>query len=787
MSNPPRKLARVAKLPKRTVAKHKPTRTTGTPVDAASSAGLPSEAEVRAFIAAADGRVGKREIAKAFGIKGSARLALKAMLAAMGETGEVVGNRTGYRGRARMPALPTLLVTARTADGDLVGEPLDWDEDEGPRPRVLLTGAADARGEATRGDGAVGMGERVVAKVKALAAPDADGCTHEGAIVRRLPREERRMVGIFQAADAGGGHIAPIDRKELRSWHVGRGDEGEATDGDLVRFDLVRQRRHTDPRAVVAEVLGNPTDQRQVSLIAVHAHGIPDEFPAGVLAESEAVAAPDPATRTDLTRLPFVTIDPVDARDHDDAVHAAPDPDPANRGGFVVHVAIADVSHFIRPFSALDREAALRGNSVYFPDRVVPMLPERISNDLCSLREGEVRSVLVARLVFDAGGEKRGQRIDRAIIRSRAKLAYEQAQAAIEGRVDAKAATVMADTLEPLWAAYRTLAAARDRRAPLDLDLPERRIKLDGEGRVAGVVIPQRLDAHRLIEECMIQANVAAAEVLETKKAAVVYRVHDQPSKEKLAGLRDFLATLDLRVPPAGSLKPAALNRVLAEAKALPVPDLVAEVVLRSQAQAEYHTVNIGHFGLNLARYAHFTSPIRRYADLLVHRALVRALKLGDGGMDEREVARLAGVCETISRAERRAMAAERETIDRLVAAHLADRVGASFPARISGVTRSGLFVKLDGTGADGFVPVSTLGAEFFQHVEGAHALVGARSGRGYRLGDRVSVKLLEVVPSAGAMRFEMESAPTTLGIDLRKIERRVGPRRTTFRRHPRA
>jgi ribonuclease R len=344
------------------------------------------------------------------------------------------------------------------------------------------------------------------------------------------------------------------------------------------------------------------------------------------------------------------------------------------------------------------------------------------------------------------------------MMRSAAKLSYQQAQAAFDGNPDEKAAALMESALKPLWAAYQALKAARDRRQPLDLDLPERKIKLDEKGRIAGVFIPERLEAHKLIEEMMIQANVAAAESLEHKKSPLVYRIHDAPSREKLKSLRDFLETLDLQVPPHGELKPGAFNKVLAAAKSLPVPELVNEVILRSQAQAEYNPDNIGHFGLNLARYAHFTSPIRRYADLLVHRALIRALKLGDGGLTDEEIPRLAAIAQSISEAERRAMAAERETIDRLVALHLADRIGAVFKARVGGVTRSGLFVRLKDTGADGFVPISTLGRDYFHHIEEAHALVGSRTGETFRLGDDVEVKLVEAIPSAGALRFEMMS-----------------------------
>ncbi|MEQ1713527.1 MAG: VacB/RNase II family 3'-5' exoribonuclease, partial [Hyphomicrobium sp.] len=413
-------------------------------------------------------------------------------------------------------------------------------------------------------------------------------------------------------------------------------------------------------------------------------------------------------------------------------------------------------AHYIRSGSRLDREAELRGNSVYFPDRVVPMLPERISNDLCSLREGEDRPCLVARMVFDRDGEKHSHSIMRAMMRSAAKLSYQEAQAAIDGNPSDKCAALMDTALRPLWAAYAALARARDKRGPLDLDLPERKIKLDAEGRVEAVLTPERLDAHRLIEEMMIQANVAAAETLERKKSPVVYRVHAAPSPEKLKNLKDFLDTLELSVPPAGQLKPAHFNRILAQAKSLPVPELVNEVVLRSQAQAEYSPDNIGHFGLHLARYAHFTSPIRRYADLLVHRALVRAHKLGDDGLTDEQAARLVTVSQQISQAERRAMAAERETTDRLIAAHLADRVGATFQARIGGVTRSGLFVRLKETGADGFVPISSLGNDYYQHMETTHALVGSRTGESYSLGDAVEVRLVEAIPAAGALRFEM-------------------------------
>jgi ribonuclease R len=715
--------------------------------------GLPTKEQILEFIGSSQDRVGKREIARAFGIKGGARIALKHLLNELAAEGTLAGNRKELRQRGSVPPVSVLEVTGRDDDGDLVAKPAVWDSEDGDPPSILLLlKPADQAGD----EAAIGIGDRVLARVERLGEEDVAGYRFEATPIKRLPREKRRMLGIYRPHPRGGGTIEPIDRRDLKSWSVQKGDEGDARNGDLVRFDLTRRGRLSVSQARVLESLGNPDDQRKISLIAVHAHGIPDDFPESVLAEAEALEPPSLGDRVDLRTVPLLTIDPRDARDHDDAVFAEPDSDPGNKGGFVVIVAIADVAHFVRPGTRLDREAQLRGNSVYFPDRVVPMLPERISNNLCSLREGEDRACLVARMVFDRHGEKRGHTFMRALMRSAAKLSYEEAQAAIDGKPSDKCTPLMDRALKPLWAAYAALAAARDRRAPLDLDLPERKIVLDASGRVEKIVVPERLAAHRLIEEFMIQANVAAAEFLEEKKKPVVYRVHDQPSAEKLKNLRDFLETLDLKLPAQGTLKPAAFNIILQRAKDLPVPDLVNEVVLRAQAQAEYNVRNIGHFGLNLRRYAHFTSPIRRYADLLVHRSLISAMRDGPDGLDEAEIPRLGAIAQQISDAERRAMSAERETTDRLIAAHLADRIGATFEGRIAGVTRSGLFVRLKDTGADGFIPVSTLNRDFYQHIETAHALVGSRTGEAYRLGDAVEVRLVEAVPTAGALRFEM-------------------------------
>jgi ribonuclease R len=734
---------------------------------------LPGKDDILEFVRSAPTKVGKREIARAFGIRGEERLDLNRMLADMRGEGTLSGNRKGLTKKGSLPPVAVLEVTGRDEDGDLIAKPAVWEGAEGERPLVLLP-VRSARGPEVDIEAEIGIGDRILARISELKETDVEGFRFEASPIKRLPREKRRLIGIFRAHRHGGGTIEPIDRKQLRSWSIQKSDQGSAGDGDLVRFDLFRKGRHHVPQARILESLGNPDDQRQISLIAVHAHGIPDDFPESVIAESTSLEPPRPSGRTDLRALPLVTIDPPDARDHDDAVYAEPDSDPANPGGWVVIVAIADVAHYVRSGSRLDREAQLRGNSVYFPDRVVPMLPERISNDLCSLIEGEDRPCLAVRLIIDNRGHKRSHTFQRAMMRSAAKLSYQEAQAAIDGKPSGKCRPLMEQVLQPLWAAYDVLAEARDKRQPLDLDLPERKILLDEKGRVARVVVPERLAAHRLIEEFMIQANVAAAEALEAKRAPVVYRIHDQPSKEKLNSLREFLESLDIKLAPQGALKPEHFNRILERAKTMPVPELVNEVVLRSQSQAEYNVDNIGHFGLNLRRYAHFTSPIRRYADLIAHRALIRALRLGDGGLEEFEVPRLADVSKAISEAERRAMAAERETADRLIAAHLADRIGATFSGRVAGVTRSGLFVRLADTGADGFVPVSSLQGDFYHHVEALHALVGKRTGETFSLGDAVEVRLVEAVPSAGALRFEMLSE----GRKTRVATMRAAPKR---------
>jgi len=718
----------------------------------------PSREDILAFLArereaGRATRIGVREIARAFGLKGEDRVALKRLLSTLADEGvlEKQGRRVNRKGA--LPPVALVDITARDRDGELIATPVEWEEDAlGPAPRILIRAPRRAKA----GEPLPGVGDRALVR----AEPDRDAGEGEppyvGRVVKLLSRARHRMLGVLRIEPNGNGRVAPIDKKQAgRELSVAAADLGEGKDGDLVSVDLVGKTRFGAPRARVRETLGSVTGEKAVSLIALRAHDIPDVFRAETIAESERAKPATLQGREDWRDLPLVTIDPPDAKDHDDAVHAASDVSPDNDGGFIITVAIADVAHYVKPHSPLDKEALERGNSVYFPDRVVPMLPERISNDLCSLRENEDRPALAVRMRVTSKGKKIGHSFHRVMMRSRAKLSYQQAQAAIDGAPDEKTKPLLDSVLRPLYAAHEALQHARNLRAPLDLDLPERKILLKPDGSFDRVVIPPRLEAHRLIEEFMILANVAAAETLEEHRQQLIYRAHDEPSKEKVTALAEFLGTIGVKLAKGQVLKPAHFNVILERVKGLEHENIVNEIILRTQAQAEYTHENYGHFGLNLRRYAHFTSPIRRYADLIVHRALIRALKLGEGAMPEMPAAELAEIAARISAAERRAMAAERETVDRLIAHHLADQIGARFGARISGVTRSGLFVRLIETGADGFVPAATLGREYYSYDEASHSLA-SRSGMSYRLADIIEVRLVEAAPIAGALRFEV-------------------------------
>ncbi|WP_299814310.1 ribonuclease R [uncultured Roseibium sp.] len=731
---------------------------------------MPSREDILAFVADNPGRAGKREIARHFGIIGGARIHLKKMLKDLSEEGFLEKRNKKMIRPGDMPPVFVASLVERDRDGELLGVPVDWDAEAGDPPKILiLTGKTKATQP--------GVGDRAL--IRLTEAETGGEATHAARVIKVLEKRQGAILGILRKRDGDRPpYLEPIDRKQ-RELDVDAADLKDAGDGDLVSVQVTRSGRYGHPLAAIVERFGTMKSEKAISEIALQSHGIPHVFPASVEAQAETAEPVDKlGKREDWRKIPLITIDPPDAKDHDDAVFAEPDEDPQNEGGYIAYVAIADVAYYVTPGSPMDREASLRGNSVYFPDRVIPMLPERISNQLCSLREKEDKPALAVRMVFDKSGRKLRHTFHRVLMRSAAKLSYIQAQKAIDGVTDEKTETLLEGVLKPLWTAYEVLKRGRDDREPLDLDLPERKIKLKEDGTVDHVYVPERLDAHKLIEEFMIQANVSAAETLEKQKTALLYRVHDASTPEKLEALKDFLTTLNMKLPSSGGLRPSAFNNILSKVKDTPHAHLVNEVVLRSQAQAEYAPQNIGHFGLNLRRYAHFTSPIRRYADLLVHRGLISALGLGKDGLPDGIESKLDAIGAEISAAERRAMLAERDTIDRLIALWMSDQIGATFQGRVAGVVKSGLFVRLQDTGADGFVPASTIGLDYYRYDEGSHALIGDKTGETYQLGDQVEVRLVDAAPFAGSLTFELISHGRIGGKQIRKAapKARRGP-----------
>ena len=709
-------------------------------------AGLPDRDTLLAFLRDA-GSAEKGDIARHFGLKGGDRRALREMIRELEAEGALgKRGRKGFSEAGGLPPVGVADVVERDVDGEIYVRLVEASEDA---PRALLV--PDRGG---RAGPAPGMGDRLLCKFQR----GEDGW--EARLIKRLDAGTNRVLGVIRKSNREV-RVEPVDRRSKDVLLVPHAQAGDLKDGDLVLAAIEKgEQRYGPKRGKILETIGREDDPRAASLIAIHAHGVPTGFSEAVEAEAQDQELPSLKGREDLRDLPLITIDPADARDHDDAVHAHRDDDPKNADGWVVWVAIADVAAYVRVGTALDREARAKGNSTYFPDRVEPMLPEVLSNGLCSLKEGENRACLAVRMVFDKDGRKLSHRFVRGLMRSHASLSYEQAQTAIDGQPDDVTGPIMDRILYPLWNAYHAMLKGRLKRSPLLIESAERKVLMDPGGGIGAIEPRRSLEAHRLIEEMMIQANVCAAETLEQKRTPLIYRVHEAPSQEKIFNLADFLQTLG---KPWAKGEPATtkrFNRLLDETRDGPHAEVVNEVVLRTQMQAIYSPENIGHFGLNLDRYAHFTSPIRRYSDLIVHRGLIRALNLGKDGLTDREIAELTTIAEQVTQTERRSMAAERDAMDRYIAAFLEDRVGATFPGRITGVTRFGLFVRLEETGADGLVPVSTLGDEYFTHDDRTHALVGERTGRRWTLGRSVEVRLVEATPVTGGLLFEMLSEP---------------------------
>ena len=732
---------------------------------------FPDRQTVLDFLKENPAATSKADIAKGLKVKGRERAVLREVLEELEREGKL--ERTGKRSFAqtdRPPPSGLVEFTRLTREGDLVGQCVG---DHGLFGPELIYGGPSGKSRSR----APGKGDRAVCKISGR----EDGSWRAYVVTLLEKRVSDRIVGLYNRTPHGG-RVTPASRKERRELLIQEADRKGAGDGDLVIAEPKPEgRRQYGPAlGVIKEVIGHITDARSASLIAIYANDIPVEFPDEVIAEAKS-KEPAKVPRTDLTGVPLITIDPHDARDHDDAVHAEELPD-----GWKVIVAIADVSAYVTEGSALDKEAEKRGNSTYFPDRVVPMLPFELSAEACSLKENELRPCLAVEMIFSKDGHKKSHRFLRATMRSAAKLAYEEAQAAIDGKPGGKAGDILDTVLRPLWDAYAAVSKARDLRSPLDLDMPERRIQFDDKGEITGIVTKERLEAHRLIEEFMIQANVAAAETLEQKQSPVVYRVHDTPSEAKIAAFAEFLQTLDMKWNIGDRPQTHKFNKLLAEIRGGDYEGMIQQMVLRSQAQAIYSEENLGHFGLNLARYAHFTSPIRRYADLVVHRALITAHGFGPDGLSERSAARLEDIASHISMTERRSMAAERDATDRYLAIFLADRVGAEFEARITGVTPAGLFAALAGSGADGFVPISSLSDEYWVHDAAAMAVYARGSGKTFSLGQIVRVRLKEVTPLQGGLLLEMISDPLPAPAGRREARKAIsrdagggrGPRR---------
>ena len=739
---------------------------------------FPTQEEILRFIQESTGTVGKREIARAFQLDSRQKMDLKKLLRKLELDGTLKRDRgKRYVEPGTLPSVGIVEVTGVDINGEVLAKPVPWEHDS-PTPIIYMI-------PEKRGHPALGYGDRVLARLSETeqTAPDS-ASVYEGKTIRRLSTSTTKIMGVLE--DVGGNfRLRPTDRRTKTELIVERPEAEGAVSGDLVRAELLPGRQYGLKRAKVVEIIANADHPSAASVIAIHAHGLPVEFPPDALHQAETAVAAPMADREDLRDIPLVTIDGADARDFDDAVWAEQDTAPDNDGGWHIIVAIADVSWYVRPRSDLDNAAYQRGNSAYFPDRVVPMLPEALSNGWCSLVPHEDRPCLAAHMWLSPDGKLIRHRFCRAMIKSHARLTYAQTQDLRDGKgagPDTDEATEAAELLDtvitPLYGAYAALSSARKKRGVLELEMPERQVLIGEDGNVTDIVERERFNSHKLIEEFMIAANVAAAETLEKRRQPCLYRIHDQPTMEKMEILRDFLASLELPVPKGQVMRAAQFNGILEKVANTSKAEMVNTVILRSQSQAEYNPENIGHFGLNLHRYCHFTSPIRRYSDLLVHRALIRGLKLGDGGLenDHRDFPEM-GV--HLSSTERRAAAAERDAIDRFVAGFLAIHVGEDFSGRVTGVTRFGLFVMLDESGADGLIPISTLPDDYYRHDEAAHCLRGDHSGREFFLGQRLGVTLTEANPVTGGMvlRLSEEEEASGTSSSAPRAARRPGQR----------
>ena len=711
-------------------------------------AGLPTKQDLLLWLKDNPNKVSKREIAKAFSITGSYKIGLKKLILDLENEREARSKSNSESFISVIPSTVICIVKGPDKDGDIFLDLLDWSEGE-EIPKIFYFERS--------GSIPVSVGDRILCELTKVEGKDYH---YEAKLIRRISKTNNssKIIGVFRVSSSGG-TLEALSKRLNTIWTIPRNAVNGSVDGDIVEAEQTSPKsRFGMSKARVISILGKTDDSKAISLIAIHEHSIVNEFSKEALSEAVNSAPVTLVDRDDLRHIPFVTIDPADARDHDDACYVELDLDVENKGGFIVWIAIADVAHYVQPNSLLDGEARNRGNSTYFPDRVVPMLPENLSADLCSLHEGEDRPCLALKMILDSDGKKTSQQFFRGLMRSRGSLVYREVQEAIDGNPSKKIQPILESIIKPLYKCYEVLQNTTKERGPLILDLPERKILLDDSGKVASIEFLDRLDAHKVVEELMILANVAAAEELFNNKSYFLYRIHEEPEKEKVNTLREIVKSCGLSFSKGQVLKTHHLNSLLCNAKETEYSELVSMSILRSMPQAYYGAQPIGHFGLALRRYTHFTSPIRRYADLVTHRAIIETINRGQNPLYEFDPVELEAIGESISICERKSMLAERDTVDRYLAAFFSDRLGLEVLGTISGVARFGIFVKIDESGADGLVPVSTIGNEYFRYNREKQVLVAERTGLVLGLGKRVLVRLVETNALTGGLTLQLIS-----------------------------
>jgi len=702
---------------------------------------FPSADDILAFVKNSNKPATKREISRAFNIQGQDRVAFKQLLKKMVEDGMLTQTAgKSYAPPQGLPEVTSVKITDIGEDGEWLAVPEQWHGD-GPPPLVILRPGKDNDP----------IGTTAMVRLRRVRGQNK---TYDGRIIKHFSphAHSTHMVGTIHFPTPDAALFSPAERGNPAPLPVPKEFLDKIKENDLVAAVYTPGR---DLRIV--DVLGPQDDPKLLTLIAIYQEGIPNVFPDEVLKECEDMTVPKVGgPRQDLAHIPLVTIDGADARDFDDAVFAEPDSDPQNKGGWHIIVAIADVSYYVRPGTPLNEHALERGNSTYLPDRVVPMLPEKLSNELCSLMPDVPRACMAVHLWIDKHGELQKYEFIRGLMTSKARLTYEQVEDAHHGNPDSTAKPLMDSVIKPLYEAFHVLDKSRTVRGALELDLPEYQVRLNEDGTVKEMARRTRLDSHKLIEEFMILANIAAAQAIEESDVPGIFRIHPPPESGRLAAANDFLKSIGQSSAKALSPVPKDINEILERVKNTKFSEVVNTIVLRSQSQALYHPENKGHFGLSLTHYAHFTSPIRRYADLIVHRALIRIFNLGKDGLTDDEIAQIESIADHISETERRSMGAERKSVDRFAALYLKDRTGAEFSATIGGMSRAGLFVTLTETGSDGFIPCRLLPNDYYVHDEKRHMLVGRKSNFSFQLCAPVKVKLKEIDVMGGSMIFTL-------------------------------